>query len=83
MKILASCDWKQQKNSFAFLTVADVPAIALQAKQHAAEVWATVLTWDMLLLHFFLPSDTGWKRTEQVLNFTFWQWLLGDTKYVF
>lgn len=42
-------DWNQQRNSFAFLTVADVAAVALQAGQQAAEVGATLLARDLLL----------------------------------
>lgn len=42
-------DWNQHKNSFAFLTVADVAAVALQTGQQAVEVGATVLAWDLLM----------------------------------
>lgn len=42
-------DWNQQRNSFAFLSVADVAAVALQAGQQALEAGATVLAWDLLM----------------------------------
>lgn len=52
-------DWNQQRNSFTFLTAADVAAVALQAGQQAVEVGAAAGMRPFNAYCFFLPSGTG------------------------